>query len=53
MTALDWRDASHYSTRGEKCVHCGERTRLRNDVHRPAHKVCQEMADQAEQKASN
>lgn len=52
MTTLDWRSAEHHALRAEKCVHCGFKTRLRNEVHRPSHKVCAETALTDEQKAS-
>jgi hypothetical protein len=39
---LDWRDSSHYSAIDAACRYCGGPTRLRDEVGRPAHKVCAE-----------
>ena len=41
---LDWRDSAHWSTALLPCVHCGERTNLRDDDGCPSHKICSEAA---------
>jgi hypothetical protein len=39
---LDWRDSSHWSSALQPCVHCHERTHLRDEARCPSHKVCAE-----------
>lgn len=41
---LDWRDASHWSSRELPCRYCGFPTHLRDSRMKPAHKVCAEDA---------
>ncbi|WP_052708886.1 bifunctional DNA primase/polymerase [Streptomyces sp. NRRL S-495] len=44
MSALDWHDSAHFDRTGERpCRWCGLPTPLRDDRHRPAHKVCAEQ----------
>lgn len=41
---LDWRDASHWSSRPKPCRYCQGLTNLRDSKRSPAHKVCAEEA---------
>lgn len=41
---LDWRDASHWSSRPKPCRYCQGLTNLRDSKRKPSHKVCAEAA---------
>lgn len=42
--ALAWMHAAHWGGRSAPCAYCGKKTRLRDEVGDPAHKVCAERA---------